>query len=696
MNADRKNLGLAPEPAKRRRRYLVLALVLSASATGASGAIPTNQTDHELLKLSLEQLMTMKVTSVSRKEETLSQTAAAISVITPDDVRRSGVTTIPDALRLAPGVDVGRVDAHTWAVGVRGLNDTFSPSLLTLIDGRSIYSPLFSGTIWMAQDVMLEDLNRIEVIRGPGSTVWGANAFNGVINIVTKPANETQGLLASGSGGTQQLGSGALRYGDKLGTDTFYRIYGKYDQWDNLENLSGNSANDQWWKMQGGFRLDHLPAGQNEYTLQGDVYHLNANQDTPVVSLAPPGRFSQSGTWEQTGGNILGRWTRHFSDKSELNVQAYYDGERLETAVLGETRNTVDLDVRHQFQWGGRQEIVWGGGYRLIASSFRSSAEVSLMNDSRADHVFNAFVQNEINVVPERVRFTIGTKLEHNDYTAFEVEPGARLAWTPTEKQTVWASVSRAVRTPSQIEDAARINLTALPPAPPATPETLLSVAGNPNMQSEQLTAYELGYRVQPHARLTLDASAFVHSYVGLRASSDSLNPSTLPAYLQVISTLGNFIDGETYGTEMSATWQATDNWRLIATYSLLESHLHQPDNAITGQPQPADAHAPEHQASLRSNLSVTRDIDFDIWVRYAGAISDSSISIPGNSFSSAIPSHFTLDARIAWRPCKNLELSIVGQNLVGSAHREFNPTFMSTQATQVSRSVFGKLVWSF
>lgn len=640
--------------------------------------------------------MTMKVTSVSRKEETLSQTAAAISVITPDDIRRSGVTTIPEALRLAPGVHVGRVDSHTWAVGVRGLNDTFSPGLLTLIDGRSIYSPIFSGTIWMAQDVMLEDLNRIEVIRGPGSTVWGANAFNGVINIVTKPANETQGLLASGSGGTPELGSGALRYGDKLGKDTFYRIYGKYDQWDNLENLSGNSANDQWWKMQGGFRLDHLPAGQNEYTLQGDAYHLNANQDTPIVSLSPPGRFPQPSAWRQTGGNLLGRWTRHFSEKSELTVQAYYDGEQLETSVLDETRNTVDLDVRHHFQLSERQDIVWGGGYRLNASSYRGGGEISMTDDFRADNIVNAFAQNEINVVPDRVSFTIGTKLEHNDSTGFEVEPGARLAWTPTEKQTIWASVSRAVRTPSQIEEAAIIQLTALPPSLPATPETLLSVFGSKNMQSEQLTAYELGYRVQPHDRLTLEASAFIHSYVGLRSSSDSLNPATLPAYLQVVSTLGNFIDGETYGTELSATWQAVDNWRLIATYSLLESQLHQPNNAITGQPQPAYANAPEQQVSVRSSINVTHDIDFDVWFRFASAFSDSSVSIPGNSFSSEIPSYFTVDARIAWRPCKNLELSIVGQNLVESAHREFNPTFMSTQATQVPRSVFGKVVWSF
>ncbi len=680
----------------RRRHTFTLALALLTICRLAHGTNSTNRDDHELLKLSLEQLMSMKVTSVSKKEEKLSGTAAAISVITADDIQRSGANNIPDAFRLAPGVDVGRVDAHTWAVGVRGLNDTFSPGLLTLIDGRSIYSPLFSSTFWMAQDVMLEDLSRIEVVRGPGSTLWGANAFNGVINIVSKPADETQGLLVNAGGGSQPAVASSVRWGDKLGDNTFYRIYGKYDQWNDFEAVNGGSANDRWWKMQGGFRLDQKPVAGNEFTLQGDVYHLEANQDMPQVSLSPPGRQTTPAVWSQTGGNILGRWTRTFSDRAELSVQAYYDGERFEVPIINETRHAIDLDIRHQFQLGARQEIVWGGGYRLNMSAFDNTEQVRMLESSQSKSVFNTFVQDQINLVPERLRLTLGSKLEHNDYTGFEVEPGARLAWTPTERQTVWASVSRAVRTPSQFEQGSRMELTMLPSSPPATPATLLVLEGNDRFNSETLIAYEIGYRVQPHARLSLDLNAFVNSYDGLRSKLNQLDPSTLPAYLTVNSTLVNGISGETYGAEIAATWQVRDTWRLSANYSWLEENLRLAPEASSGGAQTARLSAPEQQVMLRSSLNLTPRVDFDLGLRFVGGFSGSGSGLPDDTFSSKVESYFSLDARLAWRVNPNLELSLAGQNLLEEAHREFNPTFLSTVAAQVPRSVFGKVSWRF
>jgi len=637
----------------------------------------------------------LKVTSVSKKEELLSGAAAAISVITAEDIRRSGVTEIPDALRLAPGVNVGRVDAHQWAVGVRGLNDTFSSSLLTLVDGRSIYSPAFSGTFWMAQDVMLEDVDRIEVIRGPGASIWGANAFNGVINIVNKPANETQGLLLAGGSGSQQLGATSARYGGQLGENTFYRVYGKYDTWDRFEQAGGTLADDQWWKVQGGFRLDHAPSDVNNFTLQGDVYHLSADQVVPQVTFTPPYQSTKPGVWDQTGGNLMGRWTHQTGADSEFSVQAYYDGEQLDMALMRQTRNTFDLDLRDRFHLGSRQEIVWGGGYRLSVSDFAGSFETTFLNQHPCDQIFNTFVQDELTLVPDRLRFTLGTKLEHNNYTGWEVEPSARLAWTPSEKQTVWASVSRAVRTPSQIEDSGRIRLAYFPPSPPSTPGTLIEVTGNNNFAAEQLTAYELGYRLQPHPRVTFDVAGFVHSYRGLRGTTESVNMSSLPAYLTIDSMMGNTTHGETYGTEISSTWQVFEDWRLSGNYSLLESHLAAAPSLLTTSTESVSTRAPVHQVSLRSSLNVTKDVDFDLWLRYASGVADTGVTSPGLT-PAYIPGYFTMDARIAWRPTQRLELSIVGQNLFDSPHREFNPTFLSTQMAQITCSVFAKVPWRF
>ena len=422
----------------------------------------TNGNAGVLRKLSIEELMGLKVTSVSRKQERLSETAAAVTVITADDIRRSGVTDIPDALRLSPGVDVARVDSHEWAVGVRGLNDTFTSSLLTLIDGRSIYTPLFAGTFWDANDVLLEDIDRIEVVRGPGSTVWGANAFNGVVNIVTKPASETQGLLVTGGGGTEHSAMTAVQYGGKLSEDTFYRVYGKYDIWDDLRLFPSGDATDGWSKNQGGFRIDSQGKGPNRLTLQGDFYSLTANQEFPQISLTPPSETAAAGKWRQFGGNLLGRWTHDFSSDSDLSVQAFYSGDDMRLPILHDAQHVFDLDVRHRFQLG-RQEFVWGGGARATLSHFDNSIEMSVGHQQRLDEIGNIFVQDEITLLPDKLHFTAGTKLEYNNLTGLETEPGARLAWTPTEHQTVWISVSRAVRTPSIFESDGQIRLAVLP-----------------------------------------------------------------------------------------------------------------------------------------------------------------------------------------------------------------------------------------
>ncbi len=672
----------------------VLALLAPSALRAQSTA--TNLDLRPLLTMSLEQLTTLKVTSVSKKEERLSEASAAISVITQDDINRSGVTSIPDALRLAPGVDVGRVDAHEWAVGVRGMNDTFASGLLTLIDGRSIYTPLFSGTFWQSQDVLLQDIDRIEVIRGPGAAIWGANAFNGVINVVTKPASETQGLLLSGGGGSDLLTSDAIRYGGKLGDHAAYRVYGKYDQWDDSRLLGGGAADDAWSKSQGGFRVDWQPSDANLLTLQGDFYGLQADQSLPQLSLGPPYEAANLGQWKQDGGNALARWTRSLADDSDLTLQAYYDGADMNLPILRDRQSTFDLDVRHRFHWGERQEIVWGGGYRLVRSGFESSFEVTLRDETRLDQIGNGFVQDEVTLVPDRLKATLGVKVEDNNITGVEVQPGGRIAWTPTDKQTIWASVSRAVRTPSAFENDGSINLAVIPPSPASGPfPVLVTFQGNSGFRSEELIAYELGYRLQPHPRVSLDATGFINSYNGLRSTTDRIDLSHLFSYVQVVSSAANEVTGTTYGAELSLAWQTTDWWRLSGAYSFLNGELDAPASVAVSGGGPS-LEAAKHQFSIRSSMDLTREIELDLWVRYVAGISSAGVYIPGSPIPPAIPSYATLDARIAWRPIKQLELSIVGQNLFDSPHREFNPSYYSTQATEVSRSVFGKATWRF
>lgn len=360
--------------------------------------------------------------------------------------------------------------------------------------------------------------------------------------------------------------------------------------------------------------------------------------------------------------------------------------------IIHDTQHTFDLDLRHHFHWGDRQEIVWGGGYRVTLSEFVNSYEVTMRDQSRVDQIGNAFVQDEISLVPDKLRLTVGTKLEYNNITGLEVQPGGRLAWTPTEKQTVWASVSRAVRTPAVFENDGTIHLTTLPPSVFTGPlPTLITYQGNSDYKSEELIAYELGYRVEPHRRVSVDLAAFVHSYRRLRWISSTIDMSAVPAYVETITRTDNSGGGETCGGELSLTWQPVDSWRLRGTYSILESDL----DAAGGSTQISVA-APEHQVSLRSSLDLTRDIEFDVWLRYVGEVDHAGAGIPGSAVPANVPDYITFDVRLAWRPVKDLELSVVGQNLASSPHREFNPSYYSTEATQVSRSVFGKVTWKF
>jgi iron complex outermembrane receptor protein len=624
-----------------------------------------------LKQLSLEDLMDIDVTSVSRKSEKFSNVPAAVYVITAEDIRRSGATSIPEALRLAPGLTVAQVDARQWAVSSRGFNDLFANKLLVLIDGRSVYTPLFSGVLWDMRDVMLEDVDRIEVIRGPGATVWGANAVNGVINIITKPARDTQGGLATAGYGTELQGFGALRYGGQLGETAHYRVYGKFFNRDDSELRGGGDADDRWQQGRFGFRMDWDVNQLNDLMVQGDVFAGREHDVFTVPTPAPPFSALATGTGDVSGGFMLARWHHRFLNDTDLEVQAFYDNTLMDTAVLRELRHTFDIEAQHRFRWGDRQEIVWGGGYRMTADDTTGSALISFDPSDRTTGLYSLFVQDEIALVPDRFKVTLGSKFEYNDYTGFEAQPGARLLWTPQAHHTVWASVSRAVRTPSRAEHDVIVN-------PPGVPPGLVPVTGTDGFESETLIAYEAGYRLEPARWLQFDWAAFYNVYDDLR-TIEPPQPPPGPA------TGDNLMDGESYGFEFVTRWQPKDWWRIEGQYTLLLLALHRQSASNDPVAESPEGTSPQQQIALRSRMDLPGRIELDLGVRYVDELP-----------SLGIRSYIVMDARLAWHATASLELSVVGQSLFERDHPEFASSFIGTPLSEVEQGVYGKITWKF
>jgi iron complex outermembrane recepter protein len=632
----------------------------------------------ELSRLTFDDLMNLEITSVSKKAQKVSEAAAAIFVITNQDLRRSGVTSIPEALRMVPGFQVTRIDASKWAITSRGFNGRFANKLLVLIDGRSVYTPLFSGVLWDIQDTLLEDVERIEVIRGPGATLWGANAVNGVINIITKQAKDTQGGLVTAGAGTKERGFGSVRYGAKLNDDTCYRVYAKY-----FDRDSGVDGVDNWHVVRGGFRIDWEPANGNSLTLQGDIYDDKIGSRVSVASLTAPFARTLDGDRESNGLNLLTRWQHVISDTSDMTLQLYYDRIEQNTIILDEIRDTFDIDFQHRFLLSERQNVIWGLGYRFISDDINNTFSMSFYPDSRDDNLFSAFVQDEIILVEDRLHLTLGSKFEYNDYTGFEIQPNARLMWTPHSQHSIWTAVSRAVRTPSRVNYDIRYNIQVFPLG---SSLALNSLIGNRNFDSEELIAYELGYRVQLMDRLSLDIAAFFNDYDNLHTlEPGDYETSSSPPHLVIPYMADNKMEGETYGVELAANWQALNWWRLQAAYTYLQIQLHLAGDSECILAEKIEGESPHHQISFRSSMELFRDLEFDLWVRYAD-----------NLPSQDIGSYITLDARLSWRLFNDLELSVVGQNLLDSDHPEFLSDMLATTLTEVERSVYGKITWSF
>lgn len=662
---------------RRRLIGLFLGFVLSGvpGAMGQTTAGVGNGTNTATVykTMSLEQLMNQDVTSVSKEPERYGQAPAAIQVVTSDDIHRYGASSLPEALRLADNLDVAQVNAAGWDISARGFNSSESDKLLVLMDGRTIYTPLFAGVIWSMQDYLMEDIDRIEVISGPGGTLWGANAMNGVINITSKSAKDTQGLYVESGGGSWLEDFAGVRYGGVLTSNIYYRVYGKYFDRGSEVFADGTSADDRWRRGQGGFRIDTDNPGPDQFTVQGDIYGNNTH-------IRPTGETAGTANGHANGGNVLGRWTRTFADNSDMSLQVYYDRAHLAApfpsnappfalpaGTLYDSLDTVDLDFQDRFPLGTWNRIIWGLGYRYTHDDEQPAPLVAFLPTELDRDLFSGFLQDEIKLHDD-VFLTVGSKLEHNDYTGFECEPSARLQWNATDKQMLWGAVSRAVRTPSRFDrDLAE---------PDPAYGTFL--AGNSSFQSETLIAYEAGYRAQLGKKVSGSISIFYNDYDNLRGLY--LTDGTSLPYIFV-----NSLTGDTYGLEVSADFQVLDWWHLHAGYDWLQEDIH----VKTGQHDVYQAlnetADPANQVFLRSSMDLPGRVELSASARWIDTVHNNNFATAGT-----VPDYFELDARLGWHATKNLEVSVVGQNLLQDHHAEAG--FPGPLQEQVVRSVYGEV----
>lgn len=674
-----------PQSISRQKQCSVVTWLLTGIVFSA---VPAMAGEVNLTDMSIEALMDIQVTSVSKKSQNLSDSAAAVFVITSEDISSSGATSIPELLRMVPGLTVARIDSSKWAISSRGFNSRFSDKLLVLMDGRSVYNTLYSGVYWEVQDTILEDIERIEVIRGPGGTVWGANAVNGVINIITKHAGDTLGGLAIAGGGTEERAFAGGRYGATLAEGIYGRFYGKGTHRDSYEFATGEDAEDSWQDYRSGFRVDGSLASNNSFNVQGDIYKGDMNQQQNLPVLGEPYAYTGDADVDTEGGNILTSWTQNLAGGGEMELQFYYDyANRVET-VTSEKANTLDLEFKHHFGIGENHDLIWGANYRYINQQVTNTYWTSLDPEEENTHLMSLFFQDEYTAIKDKLTLTLGSKFEHNDYTGYEIQPSVRALFSPQKHHKFWASVARAVRTPHRIERDATVLTVVLPPGFPPNSSSVQAVGGvapNSDFDSQNVVAYESGYRFLASENLSFDLSLFYNDYDDLR--SFSITPGFNGSYAEVYNTPYNEGDGSSHGLELAVAWQVIESVKLDLAYSYINEDLDDINVSWSSD-------APANQFSLRANWKATEKLSLDFWGRYVDDAACMHVTIYDESYYT-LDDYFTADVQITYKPTPNLDLALIGQNLIEDSHEEYVQEFWS-YPTEVERGVYLKATYRF
>jgi iron complex outermembrane receptor protein len=674
--------GESPIPSLNPKSARIILGILLLSVSFCQSRAQESQTSagsQSLKQLTLGQLGNLRVTTVSKEPEKVWRTAAAIYVITQEDIRRSGARTLPDALRLAPGVEVSQIDGDKWAVGIRGFEGRLSRSVLVLIDGRSVYTPLFAGVYWEMQDTMIDDIDRIEVIRGPGGTIWGSNAVNGVINIITKSAKLTQGTRVSVGGGNVDQGFADARYG--AGSKDFhYRVYGKWFT-RGPQFHSDDHEFDASREGQVGFRTDWDPTRRDSVTIQGDAYETIAGQRLDISYFNPPEILNVEANGHFFGENVIGRWQRTLSSGSDLLLQVYYDRTDRRDLNYREIRNTFDADFIHHLVLP-RQNLIWGAGLRISPSEyFQTVPSVDFEPHNQTYNIFSGFVQDEFGIVPNRLFFTVGAKFEHNSFSGFDVQPSGRLLWTVSPHQTVWTAVTRAVRTPSRIENNFSYSYLADPNLP-----LFLRLIGDGQFSPEQLLGYEVGYRRLFKPSVYLDVATYYNQYddlLSVESQAPFVEDTPSPPHLVLPLYLRNGVEAITKGIEISPVWQPVRWWQLKGSYSYL--HLtarDKPTSDDASTVRQLEGDSPQHKVVIQSDLNLSRNFQFDLNFRYLSSLPDQKVG-----------AYSTADARLGWLLSDKVQVSLVGENLLQPRHAEYGGD--PGPLVQIRRSAYLKVTWT-
>lgn len=652
--------------------------MMSAALAGQSRA----QSSINLEQATLEDLMNMEVTSASKKEQALFRAAAAVYVLTGEDIRRSGATNLPDALRLVPGLQVATIDGNKWGVSSRGFNGLWSNKLLVLVDGRSVYTPMSSGADWNLLDVMLEDVDRIEVVRGPGASVWGANAVNGVINIISKTSSATRGGVLSAASGSLAPGIASLRYGGRAGSRGHYRIFGKHSERGAMKDDLGKTAADASQLSSGGFRFDFEQNDTDHWSVLGSVAAGERGQRIlePISSYVPAAPPLIDSVETVTTSHVLARWTRKVSADSKLSAQVFWDRSSRLEAGKGDRAETLDFEFQHQFKPRRHHDVVWGAGQRFLSDHLDPTFALFLTPASSQRRLFNVFVQDEIRL-PNAVVLTVGTKVERQSGAGIEIQPTARVAWLPSGRQTVWAAVSRAARTPSRLERDIHNDFMAFPDARGTL--NVLGLRGNPDLRAEHTVSYEAGYRLNPRSGVSLDGAIFYQRYSDLVTVNLDVRFVTTPApaHLAIVNQFVSGMNGESVGGELLLRWQPLSIWTLDASVDYLRASFTDIGNA-PGTTAYADRE-PRYQARVRSQLNLPGTWQADTTWTYVARLKGIEV-----------PAYGRLDVRVG-RTVAGLTLNVTGQNLLRAQHREFGG-FEGVFTSQVPRGWVASVTWAF